>query len=205
MGGGFLACGGPWVNEQLKGQYQACISGVNGANSGQCAASTVTSHSQSIGLKTHRICIFCNPLKGIPGIVGCDGKTMLGCKAVVHRNHSALADASQFTAQNIVRLNAANGESTPMEIHQRRDWRCMRFWVRRKQPGFDRLTITHRNSQVLNPSHWGFRQIQNAGRHFIEQTRLLCVQQVHRGAPCPFDVAQNQAHGFGQPAVGVVV
>ena len=200
-----MACGGPWVYEQLQGQFQACISSVNGANSSQSAASTVASHSQCVGLQSHRFCRFCNPLKRIPGIVGCNGKAMLGCQAVIHRNHSAMPDASQFTAQNIVRLNAANGEATPMKIHQRRDWGCMRFWIRCKQPGFDGLTITHGNPQVLNPGHWGFRQIQNAGRHFVKQTRLLRIQQVHRWASCPFNVAQNQAHGLGQPAVRVVV
>ena len=130
---------------------------------------------------------------------------MLGCQSVIHRNNSAMRNAGQLSAQNIVRLNAANGEAAAMEVHQGRQWWRLCLQTRGKQFGLHKVAITHGNLQIFDSRHARLRQIQNASRHFVKQTSLLRRQQVHGRAPCALNIAQHQAHGFGQPTVRIVV
>ena len=92
---GVLVRGAAGVEQQLQRQRQLHIARQDGADRSQCAACAVAAHRQPRHVCAQRAALCGQPLQRVPGV-------------------------GQFTAERVVRGNAANGEPAAMQVQQQR-------------------------------------------------------------------------------------
>jgi hypothetical protein len=197
-----LVTGTTGIEQKLQGQGPAHIARSDGCHRRQRAAGAVATNRDACAVQLEPSSMFAQPGQAVPGIVHGRWKLPFRSQPVVHRDHRAVGQMREVTAQRLVSGHTADSESAAMEVQQ---YRQVAIRSRGKKPRRQLGSIACSDVQVFHSVQPVRSDVQHASPGGVSQLGLCGGQCMHGHMSGAFNPVEHAPHGRTQKGTGILM